>query len=114
MTARVLASCGGVALALLATQPAMARECSELTGVAVRDLEITSATLHPAGPLALPAELGPATTAELPSFCRVQGVLRPTVDSHIAFEAWLPADNWNGRFQGVGNGGFAGSIPLSG
>jgi len=114
MTARVLASCGGVALALLATEPAMARECSDLAAVAVPDLEITSATLHPAGPFTLPAELGPATTAELPSFCRVQGVLRPTADSHIAFEAWLPAENWKGSFQGVGNGGFAGSIPLSG
>jgi tannase/feruloyl esterase len=23
---------------------------------------------------------------------------------------WLPTDNWNGKFMGVGNGGFAGSI----
>jgi feruloyl esterase len=25
-------------------------------------------------------------------------------------ELWLPAQNWNGKFMGVGNGGFAGSI----
>ena len=42
--------------------------------------------------------------------CRVAGVLAPTDDSHIEFEVWMPATGWNGKFQGVGNGGFAGSI----
>lgn len=46
----------------------------------------------------------------LPAFCRVTGVLRPTSDSAIHFEVWLPAQNWNGRLLGAGNGGFAGSI----
>ena len=46
----------------------------------------------------------------LPVFCRVTGVLRPTSDSEIWFEVWIPEDGWNGRFLGVGNGGFAGSI----
>jgi hypothetical protein len=40
-------------------------------------------------------------------------VLRPTRDSTIIFEAWLPANGWNGHFLGVGNGGFAGSIGYS-
>jgi feruloyl esterase len=44
-------------------------------------------------------------------FCRVRGLIRPVPDSEIAFEVWLPEqDRWNGRYQGVGNGGFAGSI----
>ncbi len=47
---------------------------------------------------------------ELPAFCRVAGVLRPTSDSEIKFEVWIPEKDWNGRFLGVGNGGFAGSI----
>ncbi len=46
----------------------------------------------------------------LPAFCRVTGVLRPTWDSEIKFEVWIPEADWNGRFLGVGNGGFAGSI----
>jgi feruloyl esterase len=46
----------------------------------------------------------------LPAFCRVAGVLRPSPDSEIHFELWLPENSWNGRFLGVGNGGFAGSI----
>jgi hypothetical protein len=36
--------------------------------------------------------------------------MRPTADSAIRFEVWLPEHDWNGRFLGAGNGGFAGSI----
>src|SRR5262249_5840101 len=43
-------------------------------------------------------------------FCRVQGVMQPSRDSHIEFEVWLPASGWNGKYLGAGNGGFAGSI----
>jgi feruloyl esterase len=47
----------------------------------------------------------------LPAFCRVAGVARPTSDSEIRFEVWIPpAESWNGKFQGVGNGGYSGSI----
>src|SRR5262245_16294153 len=31
-------------------------------------------------------------------------------DSHIEFEVWLPTSGWNGKYEGVGNGGFAGYI----
>ena len=44
----------------------------------------------------------------LPPFCRVAGVIAPTPESQIVFEVWLPLDNWNGKFAGVGNGGWAG------
>ncbi|MCB2080252.1 MAG: tannase/feruloyl esterase family alpha/beta hydrolase, partial [Novosphingobium sp.] len=46
----------------------------------------------------------------LPEICRVAGTLRPEAGSDIRFEVWLPANTWNGRFFGVGNGGFAGSL----
>ena len=49
----------------------------------------------------------------LPAFCRVQGVIAPTSDSHIEFEVWMPVSGWNGKYQGVGNGGFAGEITSS-
>ena len=45
----------------------------------------------------------------LPAHCRVAIVMRPSADSHIEAEVWLPAE-WNGKFQAVGNGGWAGSI----
>jgi tannase/feruloyl esterase len=53
---------------------------------------------------------GPSAFGSLPGFCRVQGVITPTTDSHIEFEVWLPAAGWNRKYQGAGNGGFAGSI----
>ena len=45
-----------------------------------------------------------------PAHCRVAAVLTPSSDSHIEMEAWLPESGWNGKFQAVGNGGWAGSI----
>lgn len=103
----------GLAFALLACGSAKAADCAALKGYTAPGTEIIAATLQPAGPFVIPPELGPATTVQLPAYCRVQGVLRPTADSHIAFELWLPVNGWNGRFQGVGNGGFAGSIGYS-
>jgi hypothetical protein len=84
--------------------------CSNLQGSAPPDTRITSASLQPAGSFVIPADLGPARTVQLPALCRIQGVIAPTADSNISFEVWLPAEGWNGRFLGVGNGGFAGSI----
>jgi len=47
----------------------------------------------------------------LPSFCRVEATARPTTDSEIKFEVWIPpADAWNGKLEGVGNGGYSGAI----
>ena len=48
--------------------------------------------------------------ANIPENCRVQLDLKPTSDSLIKMELWLPTKNWNGKFMGTGNGGFAGSI----
>lgn len=90
-------------------------DCARLKEVAIPGLTITSATLEPAGPLTAPAlGPGPGETLDLPARCRVQGVLTPTSDSQIGFEAWLPQSGWNGRFQGIGNGGFAGDIGVLG
>jgi feruloyl esterase len=50
----------------------------------------------------------------LPAFCRVAGVLSPTSDSEIRFEVWMPEQGWNGRYLGIGNGGFAGAIGYAG
>ncbi|HEY2932865.1 MAG TPA: tannase/feruloyl esterase family alpha/beta hydrolase, partial [Acidobacteriota bacterium] len=36
--------------------------------------------------------------------------LTPSSDSDIKIEVWLPAASWNGKFQAVGNGGWAGAI----
>ncbi len=52
---------------------------------------------------------GGAAQAPLPEYCRVVMVLKPSSDSNINSELWLPT-NWNGRFMATGNGGFGGSI----
>jgi tannase/feruloyl esterase len=49
----------------------------------------------------------------LPAFCRVQLSDKPSSDSDIKIEVWMPQNGWNGKFQGVGNGGWAGVIGYS-
>ena len=51
-----------------------------------------------------------STSVTVP-FCRVVGLVKPTSDSNIGFEVWMPPlSTWNGKFQGVGSGSSAGSI----
>jgi feruloyl esterase len=47
--------------------------------------------------------------------CRVQGVARPSSDSEIKFEVWLPPTGaaWTGRMKVNGTGGYAGAIPYA-
>jgi Tannase and feruloyl esterase len=46
----------------------------------------------------------------VPAFCRVRLDAKPSADSDIKIEVWLPLTNWTGRLQAIGNGGFAGLI----
>jgi feruloyl esterase len=52
----------------------------------------------------------PKAVTGLPPFCRVELTLTPSSDSDIRSEVWMPLSGWNGRFQEVGNGAWAGSI----
>jgi feruloyl esterase len=90
-----------------------ATPCENLTNLKLTDTTITSAVIVPEGPPAArgPAKVpGEAPPANIPEHCRVQLVLKPASDSLINMELWMPTGNWNGKFMGVGNGGFAGSI----
>ena len=82
-----------------------AANCTALKGQSVAaDSVIQSAEYLPQGGV-----IGTATI-HVP-FCRAIGVATPTADSHIGFEVWLPPKaQWNGKFQGEGSGGSAGSI----
>jgi feruloyl esterase len=44
------------------------------------------------------------------SVCLVTFTLKPTADSDIRVELWLPVKDWNGKYMAVGNGGWSGSI----
>ena len=80
-------------------------------------LKLPTTTIHSAQTIAAGAFTPPTGSAALykplPAFCRVTGTIRPTSDSDIRFEVWMPESAWNGKFQGVGNGGFAGSLSWS-
>src|SRR5258708_7575326 len=82
--------------------------CTNLAALTIPSVTIRSATAVPAGPFTAP---GARQEIQLPAFCRVEATARPTSDSEIKFEVWIPpTDSWNGKFQGVGNGGYQGSI----
>ena len=98
------------AMALVAA-PAGGSSCESLAKLSLPNTTITSALVVPAGEFVQPAGRGPAPSyKDLPAFCRVQATLTPSTDSDIKIEVWLPASGWNGKFQAVGNGGWAGML----
>lgn len=85
-----------------------AAACESLAGTELEGTTITSAQPITDGSFTPPG--APNAIANLPPFCRVVGVIKPTSDSNILFELWLPLNGWTGRFVGVGNGGWAGNV----
>jgi len=91
--------------------------CSKLANLQIPNVTITMAKLYAAG--AFPPQPSPfgggnmaALYKSLPAFCRVMAVAKPTADSDIAIEVWMPLAGWNGKFEGTGNGGFAGGYDV--
>jgi Tannase and feruloyl esterase/Alpha/beta hydrolase domain len=77
--------------------------CEALASTALSNATITAARAYPAG------EFTSGRTFQVPAFCRVTVTSRPTPDSDIKVEVWLP-DAWNGKLLGTDNGGFSGAI----
>jgi feruloyl esterase len=75
----------------LAISPAFAGSCEELAALKLPATTITSASLGEGS-------------------CRVAATLRPSPDSDIKIEVWMPVSGWNGKYQAVGNGGWSGAI----
>jgi feruloyl esterase len=101
-------------LCLFATT-AFAATCESLKSLSLENATITSAETVAAGQFSPPATGrggGQQNNAfkQLPAFCRVAATLKPSSDSDIKIEVWLPASNWNMKYQAVGNGGWAGVI----
>jgi len=97
------------ALLSLAALPAAraATNCEDLKRFNLSNASITAVQSVPAGEFTPPEG---RAIPNVPSFCRVAITLKPSSDSDIRLEVWLPLSNWNSKFQGIGNGGFAGSI----
>ncbi|MBL8773093.1 MAG: tannase/feruloyl esterase family alpha/beta hydrolase [Phenylobacterium sp.] len=92
----LMAAAAGVALMAAPGLASAETACADLKAVKLPHAEVTAASVETAG------------GAEL---CKVSVVSRPTRDSEIGIEVWIPAGAaWNGKFVQLGNGGFAGSI----
>ena len=103
-----------VAVALIGQVNAAGSSCESLLKFAAANAAVTVSEVVPAGGFKAPGAGGAAQNAsrfaDLPAFCRVAATLKPTPDSDIKIEVWMPASGWNGKFQAVGNGGWAGTI----
>ena len=102
-----------VALTYLALQiepSAAASMCTwmSLAGLSLPQTKITLARLYHAGDMVSGVTKAPV------GLCRVTGTSKPSSDSNINFEVWVPANGrWNGKYEQIGNGGFAGTIWVS-
>jgi feruloyl esterase len=81
--------------------------CESLASLKLPDTTITVSQSVSEGTFTPP---GADPVQNLPPLCRVAGAIKPTRDSDIHFEVWLPSADWNGEFRAVGNGGFGGVI----
>jgi hypothetical protein len=93
-------------LALCSLRPCIAETCQALSKKQLSNAEIRATELIPQGIF----KNGSDSVRVTADFCRVSLILRPSGDSDIRAEVWLPASTWNRKLQGAGNGGFAGSI----
>ncbi len=80
--------------------------CARLLALALPHITITAAHAEPAGPVMSP----PDPPVPAPARCVVRAISHPTSDSEITIEVWLPAQDWNKRYQQIGNAGWAGVI----
>src|ERR1700722_3821156 len=94
--------------------PAVAGSCEQLSQLTLPNTHISLAQSVAAGAFAPPvpswAKSFMQPMAIPAAFCRVSGEIRPTADSNIRFELWLPAAGWTGPHQSGGNGGFSGGV----
>src|SRR5262245_15216422 len=94
---------------------AVAATCEDLAKLSLPNTTITLAQNVPAGTFTPPAGArGGNQFSNLPAFCRVQATLKPSNDSDIKIEVWLPEPvSWNGKFRGTGNGGLGGGTAVN-
>src|SRR5579875_1989061 len=76
-------------------------------GLHLAQVTVDSATLNTTGSFTPPpGSFGPPSLTGLPPFCDVTLTQTDRAGNPIHIEVWLPMP-WNGRFQGVGGGGYS-------
>src|SRR5262252_6272065 len=97
-----------VAATVFYAAPAATDKCSNLVNLSLLpNTKITLAQTYTAG------QTVSGTTTAPAGLCRVAGTIKPGPQSNVHFEVWIPTDgSWNGKYQQIGNGGFAGSISV--
>src|SRR5215469_4878190 len=118
---RVL-SCSALMLGVVAGLPSVsaATTCESLSRLSFPDVASITAKSFAGGTFQPPDPAGFVPTPSLPhanppisglpAFCEVSIVVAPAIN----IEIWLPLPGaWNNRFQGVGGGGYAGTISWS-
>ena len=103
---RVVQAVAALALLVLVA-PLWASDCAGMQAVRLAHTTIVRAEIVSAGSF---TPDGGKPLTDLPPFCRVTAVAKPSDDSDIVIEIWMPASGWNHRLEGTGNGGFAGKI----
>src|SRR5437764_12122225 len=106
-TTHLLLAIGATAAMAFAQSP-----CDQLRSLALTDTTFSTVETVAAGPYKAPAQNadgggvapgragrgggGPqAAPIVLPAYCRVAATLKPSADSDIKMEVWLPAETWN-------------------
>jgi hypothetical protein len=96
------------AFALQIDPSAAASMCADLNGFLLPRTKVTLARSYRAG------EMVSGVTKAPVDLCRVAATSKPSNDSNINFEVWIPTNGrWNGKYEQIGNGGFAGTIWVS-
>ena len=82
-----------------------ASTCEDLDDFSLPDAKITLARSYLSGHTVFGLTKAPV------DICRIAVTVKPSLDSDIKFEIWIPINgSWNGSFEQIGNGGFAGTI----
>jgi feruloyl esterase len=107
-----LVLCAVLLAAAVKPEALFAQSCASLAQSASPGVSITLSEVVPEGTFTIPDSK--KKFSGLPGFCRVAAKLRPTHDSEIGIEVWLPLKGWNGKYLAVGSGGWGGSINYRG
>jgi feruloyl esterase len=99
----------GFATASFAADAATEGKCANVMSLKLPSAAVTKAAVEASTGIAFTTSDGrPPKPA--PESCRVAATLKPSADSEIKMEVWMPTSNWNGKYEAVGNGAFNGNI----